>query len=118
MEDKEDQDHRTYDPNCDYEVRFVQLQQIAKLNALGQDKDTFNRSSLMNTRGPEPIVTVPQLPLLALKPDRLLFSMSTADLQIWKEDFFSRCLLREERGRSEAESSVDIVCTASWEGIL
>ena len=35
-----------------------------------------------------------------------------------KYRFFSRCLLRGERGRSEAESSVDIVRTGSWEGII
>ena len=29
--------------------------------------------------------SVPQLPVLALKSDRLSFSMMTADLQIWKE---------------------------------
>ena len=33
-------------------------------------------------------------------------------------NFFSRWLLREERGRSEAESPMDIVRTGSWEGII
>ena len=30
----------------------------------------------------------------------------------------SRCLLREERGRSEVESPVDIVRTGSWKEII
>ena len=35
-----------------------------------------------------------------------------------RHHLFSRCLLRKERGKSEAESPVDIVCTRSWEGII
>ena len=57
--------------------------------------DTFdifhgqNMSSIITAGGPGPIITAPQLPVLALKPDLLSFSMSTADLRIWKEAYRS-----------------------------
>ena len=57
--------------------------------------DTFDifhgqdMSSIMTAGGPGPIITAPQLPVLALKPDPLSFSMFTADLCIWKEAYRS-----------------------------
>ena len=55
----------------------------------GQDIDTLNILSIITSGGAGPIITAPQLPVLALKPDRLSFSMSTANLHIWKEAYRS-----------------------------
>lgn len=54
-----------------------------------QDIDTLNRSTIMTAGGPGPVIMAPQLPVLALKPDPLSFSMFTADLCIWKEAYRS-----------------------------
>ena len=63
---------------------------IASLNlSHGQDIDTLNRSSLLTSGRPGPMVTAPQLPVEALKPDHLSFSISTAHLPIWKEAYHS-----------------------------
>ena len=54
-----------------------------------QGIDTLNRASIMNIGGPGPVITAPQLPVLAFMPDFLSFSMSTADIHIWKEAYYS-----------------------------
>ena len=46
-------------------------------------------SSLLTTGGPGPMATAPQLPVLALKPDFLSFSMSITDMRIGKEAYRS-----------------------------
>ena len=65
------------------EQEYQQLVRAAFDISYKQDIESLNRGSIPNA-GVGQEAGLP-LPVLALKPDRLLFSMSTTDLRIWKE---------------------------------